>query len=71
MAYGTTPGIKTAATIATPISTPPSMNHFKSVPPTNIITTPIETIRMVPDRCGSSSISITTTPSSTRNGQTP
>ncbi len=51
--------------------TPASTNHRSPVPPTNIISPPMPKMSTVPERCGSSSISAATTPSTSAKGSTP
>ena len=65
------PGIITTTTMPAASRPTPSANHFRSTPPTNIITTPMVTIRMVPDRCGSKTIRPAITPSTIMNGSIP
>ena len=61
----------TAAPMAATPLTPASTNHLSPVPPTNISTAPMPRISRVPERCGSSSISAATTPSTSAKGSTP
>ena len=51
--------------------TPASTNHRSPVPPTNMSTAPMPRISTVPDRCGSSSMSTATAPSTSAKGTTP
>ena len=61
----------TAAPTAPTAPAPARANHFSPVPPTNISTAPMPRISSVPDRCGSSSISTATAPSTSAKGSTP
>ena len=61
----------TAAAMAPAPPTPASTNHRSPVPPTNISTAPMPKMSSVPERCGSSSISAATTPSTSAKGSTP
>ena len=60
-----------AAPMAAAPPTPASTNHRSPVPPTNINTAPMHRISTVPERCGSSSMSTATTPSTSAKGSTP
>ena len=53
------------------MATPPMTNHLVPVPPTNIMVKPMVTMRMVPDRWGSSTISPQMTASTAIKGSTP
>ena len=60
-----------AAPMAPAPPTPASTNHRSPVPPTNMSTAPMPRISTVPDRCGSSSMSTATAPSTSAKGTTP
>ena len=50
---------------------PASTNHLRPVPPTNMSTAPMPKMSTVPERCGSSSMSTATAPSTSAKGSTP
>ena len=60
-----------AAPMAAAPPAPASTNHLRPVPPTNMSTAPMPKMSTVPERCGSSSMSTATAPSTSAKGSTP